>query len=99
VSEFREPSIEPLEDQQPEDRVLRPQRLGEMIGQRDVHERLSIAIDASRKRSEPLGHILLDGPPGLSKTTLPPAFPTSLAPVCRSPAALRSRPPRIFCLT
>jgi len=78
VSEFREPSIEPLEDQQPEDRVLRPQRLGEMIGQRDVHERLSIAIDAARKRSEPLGHILLDGPPGLGKTTFATCIPHEL---------------------
>jgi len=78
VSEFREPSIEPLDDQPPEDRVLRPQRLGEMIGQRDVHERLSIAIDAACQRSEPLGHILLDGPPGLGKTTFATCIPREL---------------------
>ena len=78
LSEFREPTIEPLDDQQPEDRALRPQRLGEMIGQQDVHERLSIAIDAARKRSEPLGHILLDGPPGLGKTTFATCIPHEL---------------------
>lgn len=78
MTEFREPSIEPAEDLPPEDRMLRPQRLGEMIGQRDVHERLSIAIDAACKRSEPLGHILLDGPPGLGKTTFATCIPREL---------------------
>ncbi|MEL7337244.1 MAG: hypothetical protein AAFN70_13700 [Planctomycetota bacterium] len=42
---------------------LRPRRLSEMIGQRDVAEHLKIAIDAAQRRGEPLGHILLDGPP------------------------------------
>ncbi len=78
MSGFREPSIAPPEDAQPEDRVLRPQRLGEMIGQRDVHERLSIAIDATRKRGDTLGHILLDGPPGLGKTTFATCIPREL---------------------
>ena len=78
VSEFREPSVESFDDSQPEDRVLRPQRLEEMVGQQDVHERLAIAIDAARKRSEPLGHILLDGPPGLGKTTFATCIPREL---------------------
>lgn len=51
------------------DEKLRPQRLAEVIGQRAVAERLSIALEASRKRGEPLPHILFDGPPGLGKTT------------------------------
>ncbi len=53
----------------PMDEKLRPQRLSEVIGQRIVAERLSIALEAARKRSEPLPHILFDGPPGLGKTT------------------------------
>ena len=44
---------------------LRPQRLGEVIGQRAVAERLAIALEAAQKRGEPLPHILFDGPPGL----------------------------------
>jgi Holliday junction DNA helicase RuvB len=53
----------------PMDEKLRPQRLAEVIGQRAVAERLEIALNASRKRGEPLPHILFDGPPGLGKTT------------------------------
>jgi holliday junction DNA helicase RuvB len=51
------------------DEKLRPQRLDEVIGQRNVAERLAIALAASRMRGEPLPHILFDGPPGLGKTT------------------------------
>ena len=49
----------------PLDEKLRPQHLAEVIGQRSVAERLAIALSASRKRGEPLPHILFDGPPGL----------------------------------
>lgn len=49
---------------------LRPQSLGEYIGQRRVIESLNIAIMAAKKRKEPLDHILFQGPPGLGKTTL-----------------------------
>lgn len=50
--------------------TLRPQLLDEMVGQQAVIERLRIAMQAARQRHEPLEHILLDGPPGLGKTTL-----------------------------
>jgi Holliday junction DNA helicase RuvB len=60
------------------DRTLRPQRMGDMVGQRDVYERLKIAIDAAQKRKEPLGHILLDGPPGLGKTTFATVLPVEM---------------------
>ena len=60
------------------DRDLRPQRMRDMVGQREVFERLEIALHAARKRSEPLGHILFDGPPGLGKTTFATVIPHEL---------------------
>ena len=54
----------------PVDVALRPRRLSEMVGQRAVLEKLMIAMTAAKQRGEPLEHILLDGPPGLGKTTL-----------------------------
>ena len=49
---------------------LRPQTLHEYIGQDKVKENLAIYIEAAKRRSEPLDHVLLYGPPGLGKTTL-----------------------------
>ena len=49
---------------------LRPQRLGEFIGQAKVKDALRIYLDAALARREPLDHTLLFGPPGLGKTTL-----------------------------
>jgi holliday junction DNA helicase RuvB len=49
---------------------LRPRVLAEYIGQQGVKDNLDVAIQAARKRGEPLDHILLYGPPGLGKTTL-----------------------------
>lgn len=61
-----------------DDPNLRPSKLAEMVGQRDVIERLMIAIDAAQKRDEVLGHILFDGPPGLGKTTFAHCIPAEL---------------------
>ena len=49
---------------------LRPTALGDFIGQDAVKENLSVAIQAAKKREEPLEHILLAGPPGLGKTSM-----------------------------
>jgi holliday junction DNA helicase RuvB len=50
--------------------TLRPSLFSEFTGQAKVKERLEIAVEAAKQRKEPLDHILLNGPPGLGKTTL-----------------------------
>ena len=52
------------------DRAIRPLSLNDYVGQRVVREQMEIFISAARKRSEPLDHTLIFGPPGLGKTTL-----------------------------
>ncbi|MCX9015031.1 MAG: Holliday junction branch migration DNA helicase RuvB [Candidatus Methanoperedens sp.] len=57
-------------DDETEDITIRPSRLDDFIGQDTVRESIRIAVEASRKRGEPLDHVLFSGPPGLGKTTL-----------------------------
>jgi holliday junction DNA helicase RuvB len=52
------------------DVTLRPRRFADFVGQARVLERLELAVDAARMRSEVLDHVMLSGPPGLGKTTL-----------------------------
>ncbi len=52
------------------DYALRPKRLADFIGQTPIKENLSILIEATKLRAEPLDHVLFYGPPGLGKTTL-----------------------------
>lgn len=49
---------------------LRPQTFAEYVGQDRLKTNLKLAIEAAKKRDEPLDHILLYGPPGLGKTTM-----------------------------
>lgn len=53
-----------------QEKALRPQTLGEFIGQEKLCQQLSIYIKAAKQRNEALDHVLLAGPPGLGKTTL-----------------------------
>lgn len=50
--------------------TLRPSLFTDFTGQAKVKERLEIAVEAAKRRGEPLDHILLSGPPGLGKTTI-----------------------------
>jgi len=52
------------------DRAIRPKTLAEYVGQPAVKQQMRIFIEAARRRSEALDHVLIFGPPGLGKTTL-----------------------------
>lgn len=50
--------------------TLRPQHFDEYVGQERLKKNLKLAIEAAKKRGEPIDHVLLYGPPGLGKTTM-----------------------------
>jgi len=58
------------QDEEKFNQTLRPPSLDQYVGQRKIVEKLSIALQAARLRSESAEHTLLFGPPGLGKTTL-----------------------------
>jgi Holliday junction DNA helicase RuvB len=47
------------------DLTLRPTRIEDYVGQRQVKENLRVYMKAARARREALDHVLLTGPPGL----------------------------------
>jgi len=61
---------DPLPEDVRIERAVRPKLLAEYEGQPKVREQMQLFVDAARNRSEPLGHTLIFGPPGLGKTTL-----------------------------
>ncbi len=62
------------EPEEPEEQVientLRPRDFENYIGQERLKKNIKLAIEAAKKRGEPLDHVLLHGPPGLGKTTM-----------------------------
>lgn len=50
--------------------TLRPRDFNSYVGQTRLKKNLQLAIDAAKKRDEPIDHVLLYGPPGLGKTTM-----------------------------
>ena len=63
-------SPQPFEPERELENSLRPQDLGEFVGQERVVENLRVALHAAKARGETLEHVLLSGPPGLGKTSL-----------------------------
>ncbi|MDJ0760322.1 MAG: Holliday junction branch migration DNA helicase RuvB [Woeseiaceae bacterium] len=63
-------SAESVSDDRAFDRAIRPKSLEDYVGQPDVKAQMAIFIEAARRRSEALDHVLIFGPPGLGKTTL-----------------------------
>ena len=74
----REPILQNNPSPEEDFEGLRPRHMSEMVGQREVAARVAIAVNAAKKRQEPLGHILFDGPPGLGKTTFATVIPADL---------------------
>ena len=62
--------IERFEAESTDEANLRPNLWDEYIGQEQIKRNLKVFIQASKKRCEPLDHVLFFGPPGLGKTTL-----------------------------
>ena len=57
---------------------IRPSKFSDVIGQADVVERLRIVVSGCKDSSSPMPHVLIDGPPGLGKTTIASAVATEL---------------------
>lgn len=76
------------------DEKIRPQKLADYIGQKDLKGILNIAIAAAKGRQEPLDHLLLYGPPGLGKTTMSLILAAEMGVDCKITSAPALERPR-----
>ena len=83
-----------FEETQSNEDNIRPHRLADYIGQKDLKEVLEICIAAAKKRKEPLDHLLLYGPPGLGKTTMSLILASEMEVNCKITAAPALERPR-----
>ena len=91
--ELVRPEPEPEEHGKPEE-GLRPQKLCDYVGQKDLKDVLDIAIQAAKVRKEPLDHLLLYGPPGLGKTTMSLILASEMGVNCKITSAPSLERPR-----
>jgi Holliday junction DNA helicase RuvB len=61
---------EPFVEDKDFDTSLRPKKLSDFIGKKNLKKNLRISIKAAKSRNEAMDHTLFFGPPGLGKTTL-----------------------------
>lgn len=82
------------EDKENNEDKIRPHRLADYIGQKDLKGILQIAITAAKQRKEALDHILFYGPPGLGKTTMSLILASEMEVNCKITAAPALERPR-----
>jgi Holliday junction DNA helicase RuvB len=83
-----------LEETEVNEDKIRPHRLEDYIGQKELKEVLKIAIKAAKGRGESLDHLLLYGPPGLGKTTMSLILAQEMEVNCKITAAPALERPR-----
>ena len=81
------------QEEQSEEKI-RPQKLADYIGQKDLKGILNIAIAAAKGRQESLDHLLLYGPPGLGKTTMSLILAAEMGVDCKITSAPALERPR-----
>ena len=87
-------AIATVQESENNEEGIRPQKLDDYIGQKELKQILNIAIAAAKGREEPLDHLLLYGPPGLGKTTISLILASEMGGNCKITAAPALERPR-----